>query len=98
MKVFERVVRIALVRYLVENNFLPDGQHGFRSMRSTLPQLLSYWDTILGELEQGHGVDVIYTDSVKVETGVLLHKLRELQQAVVVDGRVSSLCSVQYSS
>ena len=78
---FERVVRIALVRYLEENKLVPDGQHGFRSMRSTLTQLLSYWDTILGELEQGHDVDVIYTDFSKAfdkeDTGVLLHKLRE---------------------
>ena len=86
-------------------------------MRSTLTQLLSFWDTILGELEQGHGVDVIYTDFSKafdkVEIGVLLHKLRECgirgkvaswiaafldsstrQQAVVVNGRVSSLTPV----
>ena len=46
-----------------------------------MTQLLSYWDAILGELEQGHGVDVIYTDFSKafdkVETGVLLHKLKE---------------------
>ena len=81
VKVFERVFRIALVRHLEENNLLPEGQHGFRSMRSTLTQLLSYWDTILAELEEGHGVDIIYTDFSKafdkVETGVLLHKLRD---------------------
>ena len=68
-------------------------------------------------MEQGNGVDVIYTDFSKafdkVETGVLLHKLKECgiggrvgtwvsafldsssrQQAVVVDGRVSSLSPV----
>ena len=117
VKVFERDVRIALVRDLENNSILPNGQHGFRSMRSTLTQLLSYWDTILGELEEGHGVDIIYTDFSKafdkVETGVLLHKLRDCgikgkvacwiaafldsnsrQQAVVVDGRVSSLTPV----
>ena len=48
---------------------------------STLTQLLSYWDTILEELEQGHGVDVVYTDFSKafdkVETGVLVHKFKE---------------------
>ena len=99
------------------NNLLPEGQHGFWSMRSTLTQLLSYWDSILDELEEGHGVDIIYTDFSKafdkVETGVLLHKLRDCgikgrvacwiaafldsatrQQAVVVDGRVSSLTPV----
>ena len=117
VKVFERVIRIALVRHLEENNLLPDGQHGFQSMKSTLTQLLSYWDTILAELEAGHGVDIIYTDFSKafdkVETGVLLHKLRECgiggkiacwiaafldsstrQQAVAVDGRISSLTPV----
>ena len=42
---------------------------------------MSYWDTILEELEAGKRVDVIYTDFSKafdkVETGVLLHKLKE---------------------
>ena len=78
---FERVVRRVLVKHLEENDLLPSGQHGFRAFRSTLTQLLSYWDTILGELEQGNGVDVIYTDFSKafdkVETGVLIHKLKE---------------------
>ena len=68
-------------------------------------------------MEAGKGVDVIYTDFSKafdtVETGVLLHELRECgvkgklgcwlasfldpssrQQAVAVDGRVSSLSPV----
>ena len=117
VKVFERVVRVALVSHLETNCLLPDGQHGFRSFRSTLTQLISYWDTVLGEMEEGNGVDVIYTDFGKafdkVETGVLLHKLKACgiegkvgswiaafldsemrQQAVVVDGRVSSLTPV----
>ena len=117
VKVFERVVRRALVSHLEDNGLLPNGQHGFRAFRSTLTQLLSYWDTILCELEQGKGVDVIYTDFSKafdkVETGVLIHKLKDCgitgrvgcwiaafldssarQQAVVVDGRVSSLSPV----
>ena len=41
VKVFERVVRIALVRHLEDSRLLPDGQHGFRALRSTLTQLLS---------------------------------------------------------
>ena len=36
VKVFERVVRVALVSHLETNNLLPDGQHGFRALRSTL--------------------------------------------------------------
>ena len=80
-KMFERVVRKWLVAHLEENELLPEGQHGFRSSRSCLTQLLSYWDKILDQLEDGKGVDVIYTDFAKAfdkcETGVLLHRLKE---------------------
>jgi hypothetical protein len=81
MKVFERVLRKALVKHIDKNNLLPNGQHGSRALRSTLTQLLSHWDTILDGLEQGSGVDCIYLDFSKafdkVETGVLLHKLKD---------------------
>ena len=81
IKLFERVVRRKLVTHLEENNLLPDGQHGFRARRSCLTQLLAYWDKILDQMEDGNGVDAVYTDFAKAfdkcETGVLLHRLRE---------------------
>ena len=81
VKVFERVIRRSLVEHLEGNGYFPDGQHGFRALRSTLTQLLSFWDTILDKLEADPGVDVIYTDFSKafdkVETGVLLNKINE---------------------
>ena len=81
IKVFERVLRKALVKHLDKNDLLPTGQHGSRALRSTLTQLLSHWDTVLDGLEHGSGVDCIYLDFSKafdkVETGVLLHKLRD---------------------
>ena len=62
---------------------MPNGQHGFRAFRSTLTQLLTYWDGILEDLENGGGVDSVYIDFSKaldnVETGVLLHRLRSLE-------------------
>ena len=80
-KVFERVVRRALVTHLEMQDLLPADQHGFREYRSTLTQLLSHWDQVLDHLEQGEAVDVIYTDFSKAfdkcETNVLLHTLRE---------------------
>ena len=67
--------------HLEDNELLPDGQHGFRAKRSCLTQLLTYWDTILNQLEEGKGVDCVYTDFAKAfdkcETGVLLHKLKD---------------------
>ena len=80
-KVFERVVRKVLVGHLEKHGLLPNSQHGFRALRSTLTQLLTYWDTLLDDMETGKGVDVIYTDFSKafdkVETDVLLHELKE---------------------
>ena len=81
IKVFERVVRRALVIHLETQGLLPTDQHGFREYRSTLTQLLSHWDKVLDHLESGESVDVIYTDFSKAfdkcETNVLLHTLRE---------------------
>ena len=80
-KVFERVLRKILVSHLEARGHLPDGQHGFRAGRSCLTQLLSFWDSLLEEMEQGKGVDVVYTDYAKAfdkcEIGVLLHRLRD---------------------
>ena len=80
-KVFERVVRRVLVNHLEQHGHLPDGQHGFRAGRSCLTQLLTFWDSLLDKMEQGKGVDVIYTDYAKAfdkcEIGVLLHRLRD---------------------
>ena len=46
-----------------------------------MTQLLSYWDNILDQMEDGKGVDAVYTDFAKAfdkcETGVLLHRLKE---------------------
>ena len=81
IKVFERVMRRALVTYLEARDLLPAEQHGFREQRSTLTQLLSHWDKVLDHLENGESVDVIYTDFSKVfdkcETNVLLHTLKQ---------------------
>ena len=54
---------------------------GSRAMRSTLTQLMAHYDSILDGLKDGQGVDCVYLDFSKafhkVETGVLLHKLRD---------------------
>ena len=74
-------MRHALVKHIEQQGLLPEGQHGSRAMRSTLTQLLTHWDNILEGLEHGAGVDCVYLDFSKafdkVETGVLLHKLRD---------------------
>ena len=66
IKIFERVIRRALVTHLETQGLLPSEQHGFRECRSTLTQLLSHWDKVLDHLENRVTGQVIYTDFSKV--------------------------------
>ena len=82
IKTLERIIRVFLVRHLEIHNKLNPNQHGFRSQRSCLSQLLEYHDEILSQLEQGNNIDSIYLDFSKaidkVDIGILCHKLRNL--------------------
>ena len=82
VKTFEKVIRTKLVSYFDEHNLFNDNQHGFRSARSCLSQLLSHFDRITRLLENGQAVDVIYLDFAKafdkVDIGITLHKLKAL--------------------
>ena len=60
-KVFERVLRIVLAGFLEQQTLLPDSHHGFRASRSTWAQMLSYWYALFHDLEEGKGVDVIFS-------------------------------------
>ena len=80
VKIFERVMRKHLVQHLEDNNILPDSQHGFRSKRSCLTQLIEHVDGVLNALMNESEVDVIYLDFSKafdkVDHQVLLAKLK----------------------
>ena len=80
-KTFERIVREQLTDYAEKNLVLNDQQHGFRSGRSTLSQLLSHYDGILEDLNAGVEVDVAYIDYAKafdkVDVKTLLGKLHK---------------------
>ena len=62
IKMFEKILRRHVVKFMNENNLFNDNQHGFRSGRSCLSQLLEHFDQILDLLESGGNVDVIYLD------------------------------------
>ena len=82
IKVFERVLRTAIVKHLEDNNMLPKNQHGFISGRSTLSQLLHQVEQMIREWEDGKATDTIYLDFAKafdkVDHNILCHKLKKL--------------------
>ena len=77
-RIFERIVRDHLVRFLEENELLNDSQHGFRSKRSCLTNLLEFLDLVTNYVDQGImgiPVDVIYLDFQKAFDKVSHSKL-----------------------
>ena len=79
IKVFERVVRKELVSYLEMNNLICNKQHGLRSGRSCLSQLLHHFDDVLESLTNNADFDSIYLDYAKafdkVDHKLLIRKL-----------------------
>lgn len=82
VKVFEKVVRRSLVRFMDQHELFNHSQHGFRGGRSCLSQLLNHIDRITSLLESGSAVDVVYLDFAKafdkVDIGITLRKLKSL--------------------
>ena len=78
---FERVLRKTIVKYLEENELINKEQHGFRTQRSTMTQLLEFYETIVSLSESGALVDAIYLDYAKafdkVSHPILMKKLKE---------------------
>ena len=71
-----------MTSFLDENNHLNKNQHGFRSGRSCLTQLLAHHDNIISQLEDGYNVDVVYLDFAKafdkVDHNIVLAKAHNI--------------------
>ena len=69
-----------MVSHLEENNLLNSKQHGFRSGKSCLTQLLHHFDDIIESLSNGDDMDAIYLDYAiafdKVDHQLLLSNLQ----------------------
>ena len=82
IKIFEKIMRNNIVNFLEEHQLFNNSQHGFRSGRSCLSQLLLHYDKIITLMEEGKNVDVIYLDFSKafdkVDFKIVLKKLNSL--------------------
>ena len=90
-KNFERILRKNIVKFLDDNSLLNGTQHGFRAGRSTLTQLLNYYDSITNMIEEGKYVDSIYLNFAKafdkVDHNILLCKIKILR----IEGKIYNL-------
>ena len=81
IKLFERILRKKLIKFIEDNNLLSDNQHAFRTGRSCLSQLLQHIEEVLQTLEDKRNVDVVYLDFAKafdkVDHHILMKKLHQ---------------------
>ena len=82
IKIFEKIIRNSIVKYLEEKGLLNESQHGFTPGRSCLSQLLDHFDLLIEMLNSNKNADVIYLDFAKafdvVDHHILLRKLKRL--------------------
>ena len=64
-KVFETLIRDALVKHVTENAIIKIQQHGFMKKKSTLTNLLEYLETLTDAFSRKVPVDVNYLDCRK---------------------------------
>lgn len=81
VKVFEKIIKDQIEVYLEANSIIKNSQHGFRSGRSCLTNLLSFLDYITDQVDRGEDIDLVYLDFSKAFDKVphkrLVYKLRE---------------------
>ena len=81
-KAFEKIVKNELVIHLASHQFMNLTQHGFRAGRSTLTNLIEYYESVLLLLQHHPAVDAIYLDYSKAfdkcDHNIILEKLHDL--------------------
>merc|ERR1712121_217654 len=82
IKVFERIIRTAIVEHLEDNNSLPEDQHAYIRGRSTLSQLLNHVEEAIRNWKEDKATDTFYLDFAKafdkVDHDILSHKVKAL--------------------
>ena len=64
-KIFEALMRDAMMKHLEDYQLLKDSQHGFRKGRSCMTNLLTLLETVTRCLDEGDNVDIIFLDFAK---------------------------------
>jgi len=87
-KVMESVVRDVIVSHLIDNDLYAKCQHGFRSKRSCVGQLMEVMEDITKLLDDKDSVDVIYCDFRKAFDSVPHERLLLKMRAYGVTGNL----------
>ena len=87
-KLMEKIITRKVKQHLEENDILSQEQHGFRSKRSCLTQLLEYFWELENEHDKRNQIDVIYLDCKKAFDSVPHERLKQKLEAVGIRGNL----------
>ena len=87
-KLMESVIRLQIMRFLIDNNIISPAQFGFLPNKSTEMQLLESINDWAHSLDKANHVDVIYFDLKKAFDTVSHAKLIEKLESYNIKGRL----------
>ena len=87
-KVMEGIVKDKITRFVVQNEILTDKQHGFRSKRSTISQLILALNEWVTDLDKNNCIDVAYLDFSKAFDTVSHSKLLCILERMNIKGNI----------
>ncbi|GAB0209616.1 mitochondrial enolase superfamily member 1 [Grus japonensis] len=80
-KVMEQLILGVINKHVEEKKVIGSGQHGFTKGKSCLTNLMAFYDGMIGWVDEGRAVDVVYLDFSKafdtVSYNILTGKLRK---------------------
>ena len=92
-KLMESIIRDKLMEFIDERDLLSDDQHGFRSGRSCVTQLLEIVEIWSSMLDEGGGIDVVYLDFRKAFDSVPHERLLKKVKSYGIQGNL--LCWIR---
>ena len=87
-KIMESILRDQIMQFLDDNTLLSEHQHGFRSGRSCVTQLIEVLDTWTSMIDEEGGVDVAYLDFSKAFDSVPHQRLLKKLKAHGINGNM----------
>ena len=87
-KLLERIVKIDLDAYIEKNGLMAKSQHGFRSGRSPMTNLVEFLNETTKWFDEGRSFDVVYLDFSKAFDVICHERIIVKLEAIGIEGKI----------